>query len=733
MRRLSQIVVALSLQSACWAALAQPAGSIDTARLLNAASEPGMWLTGGRDYQQSYFSPLTDINKENVTELGYAWHYETDTTSGLEATPIVVDGRMYTSGPRGAVYALDAATGQELWRFEPEIDDNFFRKVCCGIVNRGVAVWRGSVFVGSLDGWLIALDANDGEVTWKVDTLIDRERGYTITGAPYIAAGKVIIGNSGAELDARGYITAYDIATGEQSWRFYTVPGNPALEFEHPELEMAAATWSTDSLWEVGLGGTVWDAMAWDPELDLLYVGTGNATPYARKLRSPDGGDNLFLASILAINPHNGRLVWYYQTTPGENWDFTATQKIILADIDWRGEARKVLMQAPKNGFFYVLDRATGELLSAEPYAAVNWASHIDMQTGRPVETTQAEYFDEPKLIFPSPAGAHNWQPMSWNPLTELVYIPVIETGAIWLMPDAPFVYEKGALNMGSMYLFPVSGEYGLDSPAARALPPLEELSAGQPDTFIHGVLRAWSPQDERVVWEVDTSGPWAGDLMAFWNAGGVMSTASGLVFQGQATGEFLVLDAATGETLHSINAGASIMAAPMTYTIDGEQFVAVMAALGGGGGQSHPPESAAYRYGNEGRIVAFRLGGGTVPLRAEIDHSANEMTEPAVARRGTPEDIDQGAELFVRHCAQCHASLDGAGAGIPDLRFMNEQAHREFSNTVLNGRLADKGMGSFAELLSSEEVDNIHIYLIDAAWNNYEEQDGTPGFHEQD
>ena len=714
------------------AAHSQPAGWIDEQRLVNASSEPGAWLTGGRDYQQTYYSPLEGINRDNVTELGYAWHYETGSTTGLEATPIVVDGRMYTSGPRGAVYALDAASGRALWRFEPEIDDSFYRKVCCGIVNRGVAVWRGSVYVASLDGWLLSLDADNGQVLWRVDTLVDRERGYTITGAPYIAADQVIIGNSGAELDARGYFTAYDADTGVQTWRFFTVPGDPALGFEHPELETAAATWSPNSLWEVGLGGTVWDGMAYDPELELLYVGTGNAAPYPRKLRSPGGGDNLFLASILAVNPHTGRLVWHYQTTPGENWDFTATQKLILADIDWQGDQRKVIMQAPKNGFFYVLDRESGELLSAKPYAAVNWASHIDMQTGRPVETSQGEYFDEPKLVFPSPAGAHNWQPMSYSPSTELVYIPVIETGAIWLMPEEPFVYQKGALNMGSLYVFPVRGEYGLDSPAARNLPSFEQLSAGQPDTHIRGVLRAWNPREERVVWEIDTSGPWAGELMAFWNSGGVMSTASGLVFQGNAVGEFTALDAYTGEMLHQIDVGASMIAAPMTYSVDGEQYVAIMAALGGGGGQSHPPESAAWRYGNGGRIFAFRLGGGGVPLRAEIERSAADNPLPAVARYGTSEQIEAGADRFARHCAQCHASLDGTGAGIPDLRFMNEQAHNEFSDTVLDGRLADKGMGSFAGLLSEEEVSSIHVYVIDAAWNNYEEQISTSGFHEQ-
>ena len=698
-------------------------GSINTERLVAIDEEPGAWLTGGRDYQQSYHSPLTQINRSNVSTLGFAWQFETGSTKGLEATPTVVDGVMYSSGPKGAVYVVNAKTGAKIWQFEPEIDPDIARKVCCGMVNRGVVVWQGKVYVGSLDGWLYALNASDGSIAWKVDTFTDRERGYTLTGAPYIAKNLVLIGNSGAEFDARGYVTAYDIDTGKLVWRFFTVPGNPNQPFEHEELEMAAKTWDPNSLWQVGLGGTVWDGMAYDPELDLLYVGTGNAAPYPRKLRSPAGGDNLFLASILALNPNTGRLVWYYQTTPEENWDFTATQKMILADLNIDGKPRKVIMQAPKNGFFYTIDRVTGELISAKPFVSVNWASHVDMATGRPVQSEQGEYFNAPKLVFPSPAGGHNWQPMAFNPATGLVYIPTLESGAIWNMPKEPFKYQKGGLNMTSTYVFPMRGEWGMDGDAAKGLPPLEQLAEGQPDTVIRGFLKAWDPVAQKMLWQVETSGQWVGTDFAFWNGGGVMTSAGGLVFQGKGSGEFTALDAKTGEQLLSLQVGSSMMAAPMTYTVDGEQYVAIMAALGGGGGQSFPPGSAAYKYGNKGRIIAFKLGGGAVPLPKEIIYDDVGFLMPPVVRRGTDEQIATGSDLFTRNCAKCHATMDGRGAGIPDLRRMQELAHSEFNDILLKGIRAEKGMGNFSELLSADDVEAIHSYLIDWAWKTYEKE----------
>jgi quinohemoprotein ethanol dehydrogenase len=707
-----------------------PAVAIDNQRLLSLPREPGTWLTGGRDYQQSYYSPLDQINTGNVDQLGYAWHYDLDSEHGYEATPLVVDGVMYGSGPKGTTFALDAASGEPLWTFEPGIDTGFVRKVCCGVVNRGLALWDDKVFVASLDGYLYALDRADGSVVWKADTFTDRQRGYTITGAPYIANDLVVIGNAGAEFDARGYVTAYDTSSGEQRWRFFTVPGDPGQPFEHPELARAAKTWDPDSLWEVGLGGTVWDAMAFDPALNLLYVGTGNAAPYPRKLRSPAGGDNLYLSSILAINPDTGRLVWHYQTTPGDNWDFTATQKMILADLVIDGELRQVIMQAPKNGFFYVIDRRSGELISAEPYAAVNWASHVDRVTGRPVETDQAEYFDQPRLIFPGPQGAHNWQPMSYSPGTGLVYIPVKEAGAIWTMPEEPFEYQKGGLNSHSVYIFPTPGEWGLDSALAKILPPIEALGAGQPDTTIRGFLRAWDPVKQALAWERDTSGPWVGNMAAFWNGGGIMTTAGNLLFQGRGTGRLVALEASSGDELHSIDVGSSMMAAPMTYTVNGTQYVAILTGIGGGNGNDYLPGMAAYTYGNQGRLVVFKLGGGEVPRRAEIERDENPLSQPPVPRRGSEAQLAEGSSLYLRNCAKCHSNIDGRGSGIPDLRVMGEAAHREFADILLKGTRADRGMGNFSDLLNAAEVESLHVYLIDQAWNFFEKQQASGEWH---
>ncbi|MEE8477171.1 MAG: PQQ-dependent dehydrogenase, methanol/ethanol family [Gemmatimonadales bacterium] len=687
-------------------------GQIDAARLARADDEPGQWFTGGRDFVQTYHSPLTDINDRNVTDLGFAWQYELPTTRGLEATPVVVDGVMYTSGPWGTVFALDAATGEELWTFDPEVDPQTARFACCDIVNRGVAVWEGTVFVAALDGRLIALDARTGETLWEVDTIVDHGRAYTVTGAPYIAKDVVVIGNSGGEYDARGYVSAYETGDGALRWRFFIVPGDPSLPFEHPELEWAAETWDPNSLWEVGLGGTAWDGMAYDPQLNLLYVGTGNSTPYARKLRSPSGGDNLFLASILAINPDDGRLVWHYQTTPAENWDFTAVQKMILADLEIDGRTRRVLMQAPKNGFFYVLDRESGELLSAEPYVPVNWATHVDRETGRPVETGQGEYFYEPKLVFPSAAGGHNWQPMAFNPNTGLVYIPAIEIGNVFRVPPAPFEYEPRWINQYSEFFMTVPGAWGWDAYRAAGLPPFEGLAEGQPDPTARGILRAWDPVQQKTVWEVDVSGQWTGELHATWNGGGVTTTSGNLVFQGQSTGELYVYSADTGEQLHVIDVGASIMAAPTTYVVNGEQYVAVMAGLGGAVGQTPPPGTAAAKYGNEGQIIALKLGGGEVPKRPVLP-PIGPMPRPPVARQGTPGQIEEGAAVFGRYCVVCHT----------DLSRLSAETHATFSEIVLGGIRADLGMASFEDVLTAAQVEAIRVYLIDVAWQAFESE----------
>ena len=685
------------------------AGNVTPERLARSVADAGNWFTGGRDVEQTYFSPLKLINRSNVGRLGYAWSYDIDFSTAFEATPIVVDGRMYTSGNRGDVYALDAKSGKPLWIFKPVVDAAIQTRICCTEVNRGVAVWRGRVYVGSIDGFLYALDAATGSVVWRVDTIVDRSRAYSITGAPYIAKERVIIGNSGSEFDARGYVTAYDAASGEQAWRFFTVPGNPRAGFEHEELALAAKTWSPDSRWEVGLGGTAWDGMVYDPALDLLYVGTGNGAPWNRAIRSPGGGDNLFLASILAIDPDSGRLVWHYQTTPAETWDYTSTQKMILADLRIGGRMRQVIMQAPKNGFFYVLDRRTGELLSAEPYTTVTWASHVDRRSGRPVETGQGDYTKQPKLVFPGPFGGHQWQPMSFSRQTGLVYIPVQRIAMIYSSPTSEFSYEPGRLNMATALTGFTAGGW-LSSVTAPGLPPIDTLLAGQPDPKPKLSLLAWDPRRARPVWEIDTTGELDPAAEFLRRGAGVMSTAGGLVFQGGPDGRLRAIDASTGRLLHSIEVNTSMLAAPMTYLIDGEQYVAVMAGVGDYEGYVDK------RYGKRGRIVAFKLDGGRVPQREPVVTPATLGGQPAKARFGTAAQIAKGESLYSGYCAVCHN-----GGRAPDLKRMSALVHAEFNAIVLQGARVDRGMGAFGALLSTDDAEAIHAYLTDSAWHEHE------------
>ena len=450
-------------------------GLIDDARIVNADSEPGNWLAHGRTFEEQRFSPLADINRENVGELGLAWYRDMGTNRGLEAMPIVVDGNMFFTSTWSRVHAVDAVTGEEIWSYDPEVPGEWARWACCDVVNRGVAVYEGRVYVGSLDGRLIALDAATGTPVWEVDTLMDRERPYTITGAPRAARGKVFIGNGGAEYGVRGYVTAYDAATGEQVWRFFTVPGDPSLPFEHPEMEAAADTWKGGEWWEIGGGGTVWNSIVYDPDFNQVHLGVGNGAPWTRAIRSPGGGDNLFLASIVALDADTGSMNWHYQTTPGDNWDYTAVQDIALADMDVDGEMRKVLLQAPKNGFFYVLDRSDGTLLRAHPFATITWATHVDLETGRPVENPELDYSDEPKWILPGPIGAHNWQAMSVDVEAGLVSLPAQDNPLIYGMSQEwqqTGVYKRnpGAWNLGIEFgrISQLLIDNAADQPAAK-------------------------------------------------------------------------------------------------------------------------------------------------------------------------------------------------------------------------------------------------------------------------
>jgi quinohemoprotein ethanol dehydrogenase len=644
-------------------------GQIDLKRLLAADKEPNQWFTTGRDLEKTHYSPLAQINKDNISRLGFAWDYDTHTQRGLEATPIVVDGVMYTSGSVGQVYALDAKTGRPLWAFDPKNDLRVNQRACCDEVNRGVAVWKGKVYVASFDGHLFALDAATGSIMWKVDTIVDKKRGYTSTGAPEVAGKVIVIGNAGAEYDARGYVTAYDLDTGKLAWRFYTVPGDPSKPYENPELETAAKTWDPKSEWGMGGGGTVWGAMAYDPELNLLYFGTGNGTYYDQSRRSPAGGDNLFIASLLALNPDTGRLVWYYQEAPGDQWDYDVVQQIILAELKINGRARRVLMQASKTGFFYVLDRQTGKVLSAEKYVPVTWADHVDLETGRPVEAADARSYkyswNGTKFISPSPMGGHSWNPMSYDRQTGLVYIPAIENGQEGLFSGKAF-------------------------------------------------LRAWDPIGGKIVWDVPMSD--------WWDRPGVLTTAGGLVFQGTGTGHFCAYDARTGQKLKDIDVGTSIGAGPMSYGIDGTQYIAVMAAWGGGGWNFSHPTSAAYQRGNEGRIIAFKLDGGPTPVPPRLPPLPPIPPPPPLT--ASAETVQKGADLFKAHCGSCHLNVPGTLA--PDLRRMSRETHDAFQQIVLGGALSNAGMPPWDDVLGPADADAIHAYLISISWDAYNKQQAT-------
>jgi quinohemoprotein ethanol dehydrogenase len=661
---------------------------VDAERIRRADLEPDEWLSHGRDYAEQRYSPLDQIRDDNVADLGLAWAFDFGTRRGLEATSLVVDGVLYTTATWSVVYALDAATGELLWRHDPKVPHSMAGQICCDVVNRGVAVWGGAVYVGTLDGRLIALDARSGEELWSTATT-DPHRPYAITGAPRVVKGLVIIGNGGADLGVRGYVSAYGADDGRLVWRFYTVPRDPSQPQESAALVRALETWPADSgphspWWVVGGGGTVWDSIAFDPELDLLYVGTGNGAPWSRHVRSPGGGDNLYLSSILALRPETGELVWHYQTTPGDGWDFTATQHMILADLPWEGRVRKVLMQAPKNGFFYVLDRETGELLSAEAFAKVTWASHVDLATGRPVETGAGDYSQHAVSIHPGSMGAHNWHPMAFHPGTGLVYIPAQEVPGYYAPISKPLAFEPGSY-----------GNAGVDFTEATSFP--REYESGS--------LDAWDPVAGRRVWRVsyDSIGN-----------GGVLATGGNLVFQGTADGRFVAYAADSGRKLWEAAAGTGIIATPMTYRVDGVQYVSVLAGWGGAFGLSGGDAALATGARPAGYVLTYRLGGDAsrpAVAPAPVRHAAPPPPPP-----GSEAMVKRGSDLFALNCSVCHGVGGVAGGVIPDLRFMRPGARRAFEGIVLRGSMRTRGMPGYQGILDGRDVDALLLYLADRA-----------------
>ena len=662
---------------------------IDGARIIKASGEE--WLSYGRTYDEQRFSPLDQINTGNVGELGLAWYADLDTARGQEATPLVIDGKIYVTTAWSKVKAFDATTGKPLWDYDPKVPGETGVKACCDVVNRGLAAWGNMLFLGTLDGRLIALDRGTGREIWSKVT-VDQDKSYTITGAPRVIDGMVIIGNGGAEFGVRGFVAAYDAATGKQLWKFYTVPDRPGAN-EAEYLKAAETSWKGE-YWNIGGGGTVWDAMAYDPELGLLYVGVGNGSPWNQAYRSPGGGDNLYLSSIVAIKVKTGEYAWHYQTTPGETWDYTATQHIMLADLEIDGKTRKVLMQAPKNGFFYVIDRTTGEFISANNFVPVNWATGIDQKTGRPIENPAArvDKTGKPFIVSPGPLGAHNWHPMAYDAKQKLVFIPAQITSYPYI-PAAGWKPSKIGFNVG------------MDT--ANNAMPADNAVREAAKKATKGVLIAWDPVAQKERWRVTLGGPWNG---------GVLATAGGLVFQGNAMGNFVAYDSASGKNLWSFEAQTGVVAAPMTYSINGEQYVAVLAGWGGAW-----PITAGVLSDMSGpvrnisRLLVFKLGGkGKLPAMPAAD--ALPLDPPGLT--AAADVVQGGAQLYGRYCTVCHgdAAVQASGRGgiIPDLRYSGTLSSAEnWQMIVHDGALKDNGMVSFAPVMSKPEIDSIRQYVI--------------------
>ena len=674
-----------------------PSAEVDAARLTNADQDTGNWLTVGRTYNEQRFSPLDTINTTNVGQLRLAWSLDLDTHRGQEATPLVVDGVMYSTSAWSKVQSLDAATGKLLWQYDPKVPGEIAVKVCCDVVNRGVAFWKGKVYVGTLDGRLVALDAKTGKEVWSIVT-VDQSRSYVSTGAPRVVKGKILIGNAGAEFDARGYLSAYDADTGKMLWRFYTVPGDPSQPFENPKLEEAARTW-TGEWWKLGGGGTVWNAMSYDPTLDLVYFGTGNGLPWSGTVRNPRANDNLFLASIVAVRPDTGEYVWHYQTTPGDIWDYDATQDLILADLTIDGTVRQVLMQANKNGFFYVLDRTDGKLISAQPFSTVTWATGVDVATGRPIEKPAARKTSDPKnpwIAFPGPLGGHNWKPMSFSPQTGLVYIPV---------NDIPFVFA----DYPGFKPLPIGMNLGYDA-VPGSMPQGDAKVKKQLLSVVRSYLRAWNPVTQKEAWSVEHPGPWNG---------GLLSTAGELVFEGNAMGLFLAFDARSGKQLWSNPAQTGVIAAPMTYVVNGEQYVAVVAGWGGVYPLVAGDASSKGSLGvNRSRVLAFKLGG-----TAKLPEDAKAADVKPVPRVGTDAQVAQGFRFYTDFCSGCHGDAVVGGGITPDLRWSPMAlAAAAWKSVVLDGVRKERGMVSFSQVLDEKGAEAIRAYVTMRSNQSYAE-----------
>jgi quinohemoprotein ethanol dehydrogenase len=677
---LSVALGSLALSGMQASAAATAAANVDAKRLLNASSEPSQWMTYGGNYEEQRFSKLARINRDNVKQLGLAWFADYDTNLTQQGTPLYIDGVIYVSTAWSKVYAFDAATGKRLWQYNPKTPGEWIRNVCCGIVNRGIAAWNAKIYLGTLDGRLVALDARTGKEVWSTLT-IDRTKHYSITSPPRIAKGKVLIGESGGEYGVRGYLSAYDAETGKLDWRFYTVPGDPKLPFENAAMKKAAGTWSGE-WWKLGGGGTVWDAIVYDPVTDLVYFGTGNGSPWNDRYRDPTSGDNLYLASVIAVKLETGEYVWHYQSTPADTWDYDAVSPMMLLNLKIDGKQRRVLVQPCKNGFYYVLDAATGKLLVATPFTEVNWADGVDMKTGRPRVKPEARFpVGKPFNLAPGVQGAHGWQGNAYSPDTGLLYIPT-QLAYFPMVADPSFTPN------------PIGYNLGLDFTASftyyRAHPTEQQ--------GFRGYLQAVDPATGKQVWKTElNNGP----------VGGVLATAGGLVFEGAgASQELRAYDAKTGQQLWSAKTQTGVAAPPITFELNGQQYVAANVGGNAAGGYYAP---------NYSRLLVYSLNGKAV-LPPVVPYTPPQLNPPP--ETASAEVVKKGGELYSKNCAACHGDQGQTrGSNFPDLTrtpLLNSQAG--FDQVVLKGILSERGMASFAEALKPTDTEAIRAYIVSRA-----------------
>lgn len=699
-RTIAAIALALGIAGASVASAQAPAGpaAVDGNRLLHAAQEPGQWLSDGRTYSAQRYSPLTQINADNVGRLGLAWFDDLDTYRGVEATPLYADGVLYNTSAWNITAAYDARTGKRLWTYDPEVPREWGRYACCEPVSRGLALWKGKVIIATLDGRLIALDAPTGKPVWTAQTT-PKDMPYTITGAPRVFDGKVVVGNSGGDFGIRGFVVAYDADTGKKLWKFFLVPGDPSKGPDHeasdPVMAKITKTWAGE-WWKLGGGGNAWDSIAYDPKLKLVYIGTGNGSPDSYFYRSQGKGDNLFVCSMVALHADTGAYAWHYQMVPGEDWDYTCTSSIILADLKIGGRTRQVLMQAPKDGFFYVLDRKAGAFISAKNFIPVNWARSIDPKTGKVDVNPDAHYGTEPFLLYPGPGGGHNWFPMAFSPKTGLAYLPTYESGLVYAL-DPDFKINPFRSNTGW-------GGYTGDVLKKRIA--LQHEADAREKAF----LTAWDPVQQKAVWKVPL--PRHGN-------GGVLVTASNLVIEGTTRQTFAAFDALTGKQLWEMPVQSAPVSGPITYLLDGVQYIAVNAGWGGGAAQVERGQGTDLPRASA-RLLVFKVGGtaSLPPMQA-----AERIPQPP-RLVGTEAQIRHGAELFGRTCATCHGQQ--AIGGVKDLRHMTAETHAEFFDIVLGGKRQALGMASFADILSKEDAEDIHDYLISRANEDWGRSDNS-------